>query len=232
MSAALEKLVASASAKALFSIVDFARPTFTMMGLIVVMGIAAQAQAGAPCPPPGSPLTEAQRKFHPGHYVAIGRAQAPNGFKSSVLSTGIVGVQMRYRWGDLEPVQGQYDLSSIATDLDTATRAGVQLVAIIEDKSFDGVLPTPGYLQANYTVSNFNGGYTPLRRDAFVNGRLQQLVAQVASQFDCDSHFEGVAFQETALPRVLVHEFSGRKAGVHRRHCRGGGWFRSHHGRT
>jgi hypothetical protein len=156
---------------------------------------AADQGAGA-CRAPDKPIPESQRKFHPGHYVSVGRAELPNGI-ATVVSKGVVGVQMRYRWADLEPARDQYQFAAIARDLEAARKAGVQLVVLVEDKSFNGEQPTPGYLQSK-TVQNHNRGYTALRWDPFVGDRLKQLVAKLGAQFDCDPNFEGLGFQETS----------------------------------
>ena len=157
----------------------------------------APAPGAASCPAPDKPLTEQQRKFHPGHYVAIGRAEVPGGF-GAVVSKGVVGVQLRYRWAELEPAEGQYEFSAVARDLETARKSGVQLVVLVEDKSFTDDLPTPAYLQPKYTLRNHNRGYTAMRWDPYVSDRLAQLVARLGAQFDCDPNLEGVAFQETS----------------------------------
>lgn len=155
------------------------------------------APAAAACQPPTAPIPESQRKFHPGHYVSIGRAGARNGINPA-MGKGVAGVQLRYRWADLEPEQDRYDFSAIERDLAAVTRAGIQLVAFIEDKSFTEAQPTPAYLQSKYTLRNRQRGYTAMRWEPYVNDRLKQLVARLGAQFDCNPHFEGIAFQETA----------------------------------
>src|SRR4051794_35066862 len=92
-------------------------------------------QASGACPA-SPPLPEPQRKFHPGNYVTIARAEASNGL-SGALGKGVVGVEVRYRWADLEPEQDHYEFGAIARDLEAAKSAGVQLVALIEDKTFN-----------------------------------------------------------------------------------------------
>jgi hypothetical protein len=151
----------------------------------------------AACQAPSPPYSEAQRKFHPGHYVSIGRAEAPNGF-APALGKGITGVQMRYRWSELEPEQDHYQFAAIARDLASAKSAGVQLVVLIEDKTFTDEVPTPQYVAGKYTVRNNNRGYTTLRWDPFVVDRLQRLTANLGAQFDCDPNFEGMGFQESS----------------------------------
>ena len=168
---------------------------------VVQVNAAATGTASVPvvagCPAPGASVPEAQRKFHPGHYVSVGKAELPGGI-GGVLSKGVTGVQIRYRWADLEPEEGDYQFAAVARDLEAAKRAGTQLVAMIEDKSFTGESPTPAYLQSKYTVHNSNQGYTAIRWDPYVNDRLIQLAAKLGGQFDCDPNFEGIAFQESS----------------------------------
>jgi hypothetical protein len=160
--------------------------------------VACASVEAAPRCPPVTPLPEAQRKFHPGHYVALGRFERRRGADmQTIAGKGVVGVQLRYRWSDLEPEQDRYDFSMIERDLERADRAGLQLVALIEDKSFDGTLPTPRYLHDRHTLRG-KRGYTALRWDPFVVERFGRLMAAVGGRFDCEPRFEGVAVQESA----------------------------------
>jgi len=175
------------------------RCSLVLLGLLAgTAALTSPAHAATACKSTGAPLPEAQRKFHPGHYVSIGKGEASKGIRN-VKAEGVTGVQLRYRWSDLEPDAGRYDFSQIARDLEAASRAGLQLVALIEDKSFDYEMPTPAYLHDKHTVPTRNRGYMALRWDPEVNDRFKQLIAALGAQFDCDPHFEGVAFQETAL---------------------------------
>ena len=172
---------------------------FIWMGLLIGnAAIVAPAHAAPVCRQGQSPLPESQRKFHPGHYVSIGRGEARKGI-NNVKAQGVTGVQLRYRWADLEPDEGHYDFAPIARDLEAATRADLQLVVMIEDKSFDYEMPTPAYLHDKRTVATRNRGYMAVRWDPEVSDRFRQLIANLGAQFDCNPHFEGVAFQETAL---------------------------------
>jgi hypothetical protein len=170
----------------------------TLCGLGGAASAAAPPQSAATCQSPPELPAEAQRKFHTGHYVSLGKGYARNDF-SGALVKGVSGVQIRYRWADLEPVEGRYSFSAIAADLEAARRAGVQLVVLLEDKSFKNERPTPSYLHGKYTLSNRAGGFTALRWDPYVNDRLMRLVASLGKQFDCHANFEGVAFQESSL---------------------------------
>ena len=146
-----------------------------------------------------APLAETGRKFHPGHYVTIGRHELRSGINvNAVLGKGVTGVQMRYAWADLEPEEGRYDFAPIARDLETVSRAGLQLVAVIQDKSFNNEVPTPEYLRDQRTL-RAKRGYTALRWDPVVVERMNRLVAELGEAFDCHPNLEGIGFQETAL---------------------------------
>ena len=146
-----------------------------------------------------APQSETERKFNPGHYVTIGRQELRSGVNvNAVLGRGVTGVQMRYAWADLEPEEGRYDFSAIERDLATVGRARLQLVALIQDKSFNQEVPTPAYLRDEHTLRG-KRGYTAVRWDPVVIERMDRLVAALGRAFDCNPHLEGIAFQETAL---------------------------------
>lgn len=169
--------------------------------LLAVMDAAVATDAygaTAACPAPRSAVPEAARKFHPGHYIAVGRGESGN-LRTAAATPGISGLQRRYRWSQLEPERDRYDLSSMAADLRVASATGVQLVAMIEDKTFDGTVPTPAYLQDGEHTLNGPRGSVAVRWDPYVVDRLTRLVAAIGARFDCDPRFEGVALQESAL---------------------------------
>lgn len=171
----------------------------TLLAIGLLAGVAVPSHAAAAACEPTAPLPESKRKFHPGHYVTIGRGELRKGANvTSALGEGVTGVQLRYRWSDLEPEQGRYVLTPIERDLAAADRAGLQLIAVIEDKSFDGELPTPAYLQSEHTLRG-KRGFTAVRWDPVVVEHMGRLVAKIGAAFDCHPNFEGIAFQETAL---------------------------------
>lgn len=166
--------------------------------LAVLSGPLAAPAVPAECPA-AAPQKESERKYHPGHYVTIGRHELRSGVNvNAVLGEGVTGIQLRYRWSDLERERDRYDFTQIRRDLDTVAKNGLQLVAVIEDKSFNGEMPTPAYLQDGYTLRG-KRGYTAKRWDPFVVDRMGRLVAALGAEFDCHPNLEGIAFQETAL---------------------------------
>ena len=68
-----------------------------------LQGPQGRIRAARVCKAPTSRISEAQRKFHPGHYVAIGKAQGAKAITKAVEAKGVTGVQLRYRWAILEP---------------------------------------------------------------------------------------------------------------------------------
>jgi len=138
-----------------------------------------------------------ERKYHPGHYVAP-NVNSRQGNFAKLLVPGTQGIQKRYRWKDLEPVRDQYELGNIEADLANLSTLNGNLIALIEDKSFDGKKPAPEYMN-DYILQNRNGGYTIKRWDPYVVERFNKLLVAIADRFDCTANFEGLAIQESAL---------------------------------
>ena len=59
----------------------------------------------------------------------------------------------RYTWRSLEPTLGVYNFAEIQSDLAWAKSYGMQLIVMIEDKTFVLDRPNPAYLDA-YTPRN------------------------------------------------------------------------------
>lgn len=136
------------------------------------------------------------RKYHPGHYVVLTTLDDEVSMAESLVQ-GVVGFVQRYTWRQLEPSPGVYDFSAIEADLTTVSSFGTQLIAQIEDKSFEPRLPTPDYLQSR-TLPNIPGGYSVVRWDPYVVTRYKALIAALGEHFDAHPRFEGIATTESA----------------------------------
>ena len=142
--------------------------------------------------------TTTTRKFNKGHYVALMSYDDSTKMMAASMKPGVRGFLKRYDWRELEPTQGNYNFSEIQSDLIWCAANGMQLVVMIEDKSFrGGTNPAPVYL-ANYSVPNLGGGHTMLRWNPTVVTRFKALVAAMGAKFDSNKAFEGIATQETA----------------------------------
>jgi len=142
-------------------------------------------------PPPGG------RKLHVGQWIVMGENGGAQSVMAQAIQPGVTGLVKRYTWASLEPTQGNYDFSVLASDLAWAAANGMHLIAMIEDKTFVLVHPNPAYLDA-YTGRNSSGGYTMARWNPVVVTRFNALVKALGAQFDSNKSFEGIATQETA----------------------------------
>ena len=138
-----------------------------------------------------------EKKYRPGHYISMNRWDGQSDMVESI-KPGVMGIQKRYFWKSLEPIEGQYDFSQIQSDLQLLEGHGMQLVVFVEDKSFTDEQPLPKYLQT-YTERNRHGGFSALRWKRPVVERMKLLIAELGKAFDSELAFEGVAFQESAL---------------------------------
>ena len=139
-------------------------------------------------------------KYHPGHYISLARDDGHAEMREAG-KPGVTGIQKRYLWADLEPAPGRYEFSRIESDLELASRLGLQLVVFIEDKTFSDVVPIPAYLrQGRHALPLADSqGWIAKRWDPVVIERFSALLTALGSRFDGHPGFEGVALQESAL---------------------------------
>ncbi|MDR2878178.1 MAG: hypothetical protein LBV36_09115 [Chromatiales bacterium] len=142
---------------------------------------------------------QATSKYHPGHYIALNDWDGPTQMLQAVRP-GVTGIHKRYPWKVLEPTPGTYDFSGIEADLTIAADHGMQLVIMIEDKSFArNVRMTPPYLWEKYTLPYIDGGQVAKRWDPYVLQRMALLTSALGAAFDTHPSLEGIAFQESAM---------------------------------
>jgi len=139
------------------------------------------------------------RKFNPGHYTVLLYATRDQRYMDEAArQPGTVGIMKKYRWSELEPTKGSYNFSGIKADLDWAQAYGMQLIIMIEDKTFKLERPNPVDLDWA-TPRNRAGGYTMLRYNPTVVARYKALTTALGARFDSHPRFEGIAQQESAL---------------------------------
>ena len=139
------------------------------------------------------------RKFHPGHYTVILPVHNwQQKYMNDATRPGMRGIMKRYPWRLLEPTKGNYNISMIQSDLNWAQAYGMQLIILIEDKSFGSERPNPGYLDS-ISLRNQTGGYTMARWNSNYVARYKALTTALGKRFDSHPNFEGIAQQESAL---------------------------------
>lgn len=141
--------------------------------------------------------SNSQKKYNPGHYVAI----TPDVEISEIKylnETAVKGVQKRYHWRALEPEKGKYDFSKIQEDLDFLADRDKQLIVFIIDVSYWKRSALPDYL-AEYDSYSEGDGFCPIRWHPEVVDRFIELGKALGEQFDNHANFEGIATQETSM---------------------------------
>jgi hypothetical protein len=146
----------------------------------------------------GSSSGGGKRKFHVGQWIVMGENASTQELMAQSIEPGVTGLVKRYTWRSMEPSQGVYDFSGLKSDLAWAAANGMRLIAMIDDKTFDGTKAGPAYLD-NYEARNNMGGYTMVRWSPSVVTRFNALVKALGAQVDSNQNFEGIATQETAL---------------------------------
>lgn len=135
-----------------------------------------------------------------GHYISLNRKDTLDVLRELKQQPGIRGFQRRHYWRALEPSPGEYDFAPIIADLEAAARHGLQYVVFVEDKTFNGDIPTPDFLaRPPQTLKNRNRGYTAARWRPEVADPFRALIVAIGQAFDEHPNFEGIAVQESAL---------------------------------
>jgi hypothetical protein len=160
------------------------------------VALAGTNACGTTTPPPPPPPDE--RKFHPGHWIAMIRGVATQALMQESIKPGVVGFVKRYTWRSLEPSQGVYQFSEIKSDLAWAAANGMRLIVMIEDRTYRLEKAGPAYLDG-YEQPTDSGGYTLERWQPAVVSAWIKMIQALGKQFDSHPNLEGVATQETSL---------------------------------
>jgi hypothetical protein len=144
-----------------------------------------------------------------------------SGTKPNLLAyPGIRGIQVRYKWNELEPTAGTYTFGTVKAtypDTERTIRADLwrcqqnnsRLIVMIEDKSFDGSHTVPLDLQYNPTTganaqyeqpitTGQGAAYCAVRWNNTIIARISALYQALGAAFDSSPYWYAVATQETA----------------------------------
>lgn len=146
-------------------------------------------------------------KWHPGHYLMVYLTATdddmPMIIEDIAITPAILGIQRTYKWKNLEPVEGKYDLSAIKRDLNSLAAIGKRLVIQIQAKSnrTDQVFVPSYLLKEKYDGGIYyhtSGGNNAAYWNAGVQERLIMLIQEMGRQLDGYANLEAVNFEETA----------------------------------
>ena len=157
-------------------------------------------------------------KWHPGHYLLVYLGYTNSDVQKTVDeiagNPGILGIQRRYTWKDLEPSKDVYDFSAIQGDLQKLASVQKRLVIQIQIKSTTTQLFVPSYILSPtyeggvYTTSY--GGYNLAYWNANLQQRLAALVNEMGKRFDSHPNLEAVTLDDCSRHpgSCMAHENS------------------------
>jgi hypothetical protein len=170
-----------------------------LLGILTAQ-TAGAAQAGSAAKPPKS-------------YVFFGRDRELIRAADYLLQPWFAGAQITYPWRLLEPKEGQYDFSSIESDLEWLSSKGKSLFVQLQDVSFDElIVNVPTYLRTvafgmgadrQYSFADDNdskpqpAGWVSRRWDPRVQERYRKLLTALGKQFD--GRIAGLNMPETSV---------------------------------
>lgn len=188
--------------------------SLTLMSIIIVLGGTKQAVGAI------SPVVTTPVKWHPGHYYAImnygknSSSYLTQVYKELQETPVLRGIQVRYRWAELEEAEGKYNFSSITKRLNELSAINKRLVIVIDTKSFEleeeivpDYLKTSSYEGGEFVVSNVHKSGKNIKLwSPSVRDRLIALVRALGKRFNSNPYFEGIGLSDTSLgkPEVLL----------------------------
>lgn len=166
-----------------------------------------------------TPVVTTSVKWHPGHYYAIlSYGKNSSRYLSQVYqelkkTPSLRGIQIRYRWAELEQAEGEYDFSSIAQRLSELSALRKRLVIVIDTKtSLDsGEEIVPDYLK----TSTYDGGDFDIDSqgkkgknitlwNSAVRDRLIALIRELGQRFNSHHYFEGIGISDSSLGEAVI----------------------------
>lgn len=198
-----------------FSAVSFAAAPVVPGGLCIETPEGIQCAVAAPVvasPTIIAPKTVNPQNFHPGNYMAVGLTEGAFSFDRIKGNPDFVGVKKYYTWKNLEPAEGQYDFSQMASDLAYLQSIGKRLWIEIRWTTFNSAYgpETPTYMwrnskygcdsanYGNYSRSVQQGGWLLCAWNANVQARVAALFNALGSRFNAEPYFEGLDVGETS----------------------------------
>jgi len=172
--------------------------------------------------------SNAQVKWHPGHYLHCQVGQDKSGYSWGAnecypeiegYGGALAGIQIRFNWADLEKGKGEYIYKYIDEHLNRLATQGSKkkrFFMIIETRTFDTSNPlVPCYLMnkcPGYETAYEGGRYSWTRSGSStvigygmrlwvpaVKNRFIALIQALGKRYNSNSHFEGIGLGETSM---------------------------------
>lgn len=166
-----------------------------------------------------TPVVTTSVKWHPGHYSAIlNYGKNSSRYLSQVYqelkkTPSLRGIQIRYRWAELEQAEGKYDFSSIAQRLSELSAIGKRLVIVIDTKTSlnPGEEMVPDYLKSStYDGGDFDidsqgkKGKNITLWNSAVRDRLIALIQELGQEFNAHPYFQGIGLSDSSLGEAVI----------------------------
>jgi hypothetical protein len=139
-------------------------------------------------------------KWHPGHYLEAYHPDKPDEYSAALSSPYMKGIQMRYRWRELEPEKGKYNFTTIDNNLTEVKAKGKRLLIYLLDQDYWGNNSVPDYMINDPAYSGgqvFKGNRcNPKFWEQPVMDRYIALVKALGAKYDSDPNFEGISTNE------------------------------------
>jgi hypothetical protein len=166
------------------------------------------------------PLSRSERgyvKSSPGHYIALGairkgRDPLPDALKEIRSNPGIVGVQRRYSWSDLQTGPQTFDFRKLRSDIEAVKKENRKLSIFVQWKfrNSEGDSPVPAFLgkltDKAYThplggknKGRSAKGFIAALDNPVVTNELIKFFGQLAKEVDDHPSVSSIVFGETAI---------------------------------
>lgn len=160
-------------------------------------------------------------KWHPGHYYTVMSNRSKDSkylkqvYRELKETPALRGIQIRYKWAELEPEEGRYNFASIDQHLAELAAQQKRLIILLHTKSFTPKAAlVPDYLKENiyedgvFAYGNYDSkihrGYSIKLWNPKVHDRLVALISALGARYNSHPYFEGIGLTETAMGQPLA----------------------------
>lgn len=142
-------------------------------------------------------------KWHPGHYLEAYHPDRPSEYAVALNSLYMKGIQMRYKWRDIEIEKGKYNFTDIDRNLAEVKAKGKTLLIYLLDQDYWGNSCIPDYMTNDPIYCGgqvFKGKRSnPRLWEPQVMDRYIALYEAIGKRYDSAPNFEGISSNEREI---------------------------------